>query len=201
MVRILLCVAAFLLPFAASGQDYRIQIGDRLQVSVLEDANLNRTVLVRPDGQISLPLAGTVRAAGQTTTALEGSIRNAISGNFSVTPNVSVSLVGLADRELVLPQEEEEILFDVYLMGEVNSPGLVQVKPGTTVLQALAQGGGLSPFAASKRIQIRRIDPATRQETVRLFNFDAVERGAAISTSFQVQTGDVILVPERGLFE
>ena len=74
------------------------------------------------------------------------------------------------------------------------------MEAGTTLLQAIALSGGLDRFAATKRIQLRRTD-STGQERLYLFNFNAVERGAAIQSMITMREGDVIVVPERRLFE
>jgi polysaccharide export outer membrane protein len=73
------------------------------------------------------------------------------------------------------------------------------VERGTTLLQFLAESGGLTPFAATKRIQLRRTD-AAGQERSYLFNYDAVMSGAQ-TTVITLQKGDVIIVPQRRLFE
>jgi polysaccharide export outer membrane protein len=182
----------------AQSSSYRIQPGDRLDITVLEDATLNRqALLVGPDGSISLPLAGTVRAGGQTIEAVQSNIAERLAPNFAIRPNVFVALAALAPEPL--PGELETV--GVFVLGQVGSPGLIEVEPGTTLLQAISLAGGLERFAATQRIQVRRTDPQTGQERLFLFNYRSVERGAAITSSLAVRDGDVILVPERRLFE
>ena len=86
-------------------------------------------------------------------------------------------------------------------MGEVGSSGMIEVKPGTTFLQALSQAGGLTPFAATKRLQLRRTDPVTRAQKVYRVNYRAIMDGAALNRDISLIEGDVIVVPERRLFE
>ena len=86
-------------------------------------------------------------------------------------------------------------------MGEIANPGKFQVEPGTTLLQFLASSGGFTRFAATKRVQLRRRDASSGQEKVYRFNYDAVERGATIVGEIVLRKGDVVVVPERGLFE
>lgn len=171
---------------------YRIQPGDQLQITVLEDETLNRELLVTPDGQISVPLAGTIRVGGQTIDAVERTLADRLTSNFAVRPNVFVALTSI---------DEESSLYDVFVLGQVNTPGIVQVEAGTTLLQALALAGGPARFAATKRIQLRRTDPSTGQEKLYLFNYKSVERGGQISAMIALREGDVIIVPERHLFE
>lgn len=198
---LVLLMAALAVPLAlapiapeatAQSAGYRIQPGDTIAVSVLEDDTLNRQVLVLPDGRISVPLAGSVQAAGTTVEALESSIADRLASNFAVRPSVFVSVTGIT---------EEDVVFPVYVLGRVGDPGLREVEPGTTLLQAIALAGGLDPFAATKRIQLRRTDPQSGQERLFLFNYNAVERGGAIAQMIALREGDVILVPERRLFE
>jgi polysaccharide export outer membrane protein len=195
MRRIVLTFLVMLLAVPAAlaqSASYRIQPGDTLQITVLEDETLNRTLLVTPDGQISVPLAGTVRVAGQTVETVEETIADRLSENFAVRPNVFVALTAV---------DEAAGEFPVYVLGQVNSPGERLVEPGTTLLQALALAGGPARFAATRRIQLRRRDPATGQEKLYLFNYNAVERGGTITSMIALREGDVIIVPERRLFE
>ena len=181
----------------AQSSSYRIQPGDRLDITVIEDTTLNRNALVGPDGSISMPLAGTVRAGGQTIEAVERNITERLAPNFAVRPNVFVALSALAPEPL--PSALDTV--GVFVLGQVGSPGRIEVEPGTTLLQAISLAGGLERFAATKRIQVRRTDPQTGQERLFLFNYRDVERGAAITSNLAVRDGDVILVPERRLFE
>jgi len=194
MRRTLLAALAMLLaaPMAiAQSADYRIQPGDQLAITVLEDDTLNRELLVLPDGTISVPLAGTVRAGGRSVETVESAIADRLASNFAVRPSVFVSVIEI---------DETYGTFPIYVMGQVTTPGMVEVEPGTTMLQAIALAGGLDRFAATKRIQLRRTDSSGR-ERLFLFNFKAVERGGSIESMITLREGDVILVPERRLFE
>ena len=158
---------------------------------MLEDDTLNRQLLVLPDGTISVPLAGTVRAGGRSVESVEAAIADQLASNFAVRPSVFVSVVTV---------DETYGTFPIFVMGQVATPGMVEVEPGTTLLQAIALAGGLDRFAATKRIQLRRAD-STGQQRLYLFNFKAVERGGAIQSMIALREGDVIIVPERRLFE
>lgn len=175
----------------AQAAGYRIQPGDMLSVTVLEDETLNRQALVLPDGRISVPLAGSVRASGQSVESVEKTIADRLASNFAVRPNVFVSVVSV---------DEDALTFPVYVLGRVADPGLREVEVGTNLLQAIAVAGGLDRFAATKRIQLRRRTIDGREQ-IFVFNYKAVERGAAIESMITMREGDVILVPERRLFE
>ena len=184
------------LPHGALAQEYRIQSGDRLSVEVLEDASLNRTLVVLPSGTIDFPYAGSIRVAGQTPTAVGEAISQSLSGVLASPPTVFVTATQLI--EPVVPTEVEEVVVNIYIMGEASAPGPKAVLPGTTFLQALSQAGGLTPFAATKRIQLRRAGTPGQVITV---NYAAIMRGAGMNLDPVLAEGDVIIVPERGLFE
>lgn len=196
-----LVAALFLLPIlalTAAAQDYRIRAGDTLQIEVLEDATLNRTAIVLPDGQISLPVAGTVRVGGRSIADVQAELVSRLSPGFASPPTVFVTLSALAERLPPTPPILPTI--DIFILGAANTPGKVQVSPGSTLLQAIAQAGGLSPFAAKKRIQLRRVDKAGNEQIYK-FDLDAIERGASAGGTTRLVKGDVIVIPQRKLFE
>jgi len=199
----LMLAAALWATVAAAQSEYRIRSGDTLNIEVLEDPGLNRSVVVLPDGRFSFPLAGSIVAGGRTVAQVQAEIASSIAGNFANDPNVFVG-VQPAPREprapvVVSPAAPPTI--SIYVMGEVQKNGLIAVKPGTTFLQALAQAGGLTPFAATKRVQLRRTNPATRIQKVYSINYRALMNGAQLNRDVRLIEGDVILVPERRLFE
>lgn len=196
MIRTLLIGLAVALTLVSEtvAQGYLIRIGDTLDISVLEDPGLNRQVLVRPDGRISLPLAGTFDAAGRTPEALQADVRRRLASSFVEPPTVDVAVTGLG----TLPAEEGAVA-TIYVIGEVNSPGRYDVELPIDVLQALALSGGPGVFAARKRIQVRR--RGSEGETVFLFDYDSVANGTVPSPPISLVAGDVIVVPERRLFE
>lgn len=197
LVRRLIAALALmpLIGFAASAQEYKLRAGDVVQIEVLEDATLNRSAIVLPDGRISLPLAGSVRVAGRTIGEVQSELSARLASGFATPPTVFVSVDSLAER---VPATARTI--DIFVLGAANAPGKVEVAPGTTLLQAIAQAGGLSPFAAKKRIQLRRVDKAGNENVYRL-NFDAIENGAASGGTTRLVDGDVIVIPQRKLFE
>jgi polysaccharide export outer membrane protein len=195
---LLTLIAIFVAGIAAAQDSYRVRAGDSLAIEVLEDPQLNRQVLVTPGGTISFPFAGTLTAAGRSTEQIAASIASAIGPNFATTPNVFVSVQSVAPPAAATTATAATI--DVFILGEVNNPGTVAIERGTTFLQALAQSGGFTRFAATKRIQLRRYDPATGESTAAVFNFRNLADGGAFR-DFPLADGDIILVPERRLFE
>ena len=114
---------------------------------------------------------------------------------LAAPPTVFVTAV--PQEPLPMAEAEKEVV-NIYVMGEASAPGAKAVLPGTTFLQALSQAGGLSPFAATKRIQLRR---ARTPGQVIVVDYDAIMRGAVMNYDPVLSEGDVIVVPERRLFE
>jgi polysaccharide biosynthesis/export protein len=199
-----LCLALFLaLVSPAAAQDpYQLQAGDIVEITVIEDPNLNRRVLIGPDGRISLPLAGSVVAAGRTLGQVEATIQSSLAGNFVRPPTVSASLVALGPPPLPELEEEEIELFSVYVLGEVQRPGRYDYESEKPIsaLQALALAGGPSIFADRDAIQIRNLEEGGA-EKIRIFDYDAVEEGLGGTLATTLSDGAIIVVPERGLFD
>ncbi len=200
MIRVILfALAVMLTPLVAAAPaeaqaGYRLQPGDTLRIEVLEDQTLNRDVLVTPDGRISVPLAGRIQASGRTIDQVEGAIAQALAPGFAVEPTVFVALTGVRD----VADPLDTIL--VHVIGQANQPGILEVRNGSTLLQAFAAMGGFNRFAATRRVQLRRVDSAG-VERVFTINYREVERGAIGAGAIRLIDGDVIIVPERRLFE
>ncbi len=190
-----LCASALVVQAQSS---YQIRPGDTLQLEVLEDPTLNRPLLVLPDGSVSVPLVGSVRASGRSIDDVRAAVASSLAPNFATAPTVYLSVAQLAERRQGVAAAARTIA--VYALGEFGKPGKVEVAPGSTLLQFLAESGGLTNFAATKRIQLRRIDRASGQDKVYLYNYNTVATGGA-APSIQLQDGDVIIVPQRRLFE
>lgn len=187
---------------AAAQDAYRIHPGDTLRIEVLEDATLNRSVLVSPDGRISVPLAGSVMAAGNPLEAIQRAVAAQLSPNFAAPPSVFVSVERLAAPVVAGPVGPPAAppTMDIFIIGEVGNPGKLQVAPGTTVLQVFAQMGGFTKFAATSRVQLRRVD-AAGVEQIYALDYDAIVAGSNPNGRTTLAQGDVIVVPQRRLFE
>jgi len=201
MARVWVSVLTLLIfsTFASAQDMYKIRTGDVLRVEVLEDSSLNRDALVLPDGTVTLPLIGSVSAKGKTIGAVQSAVIDGLAPNFAAKPTVFVSIATLSAPAAGVSASRSKI--SVYVMGEVARPGKADIAAGTSILQFLAESGGFTKFAATKRIQVRRADRKTGKEMVFGFNYKAVESGAASVSSIILQAGDVIVVPERRLFE
>ncbi len=181
----------------AQAEGYGLRAGDTLKIEVLEDPSLNRLVLVAPDGRVTVPGAGSLQASGRTVEQVAAALSAALAPGFATTPTVYVSLERQAERVAGngSHQSASAATISVYVMGEAAKPGKLEIAPGTTVLQLFAEMGGFSKFAATKRIQLRRGDQSYA------VNYDAIEAGLSTVGATTLQAGDVLIVPQRRLFE
>ncbi len=200
-----LLVLLFALVFAnvAAAQDgYRVNVGDTLAIEVLEDPGLNRSVLVLPDGSITFPFAGSIAVRGKTPTQIGSMIGAGIASQFAQAPNVFVSVRQLRPVVQSAPRAPApDPTMDVFFLGEWASPGPKSVSPGITMLQAMASAGGFTNFAAQKRIQLRRTNKQTGAVSTIIINYKAIADGSEILRDIVLQDGDVLVAPERRLFE
>ncbi|MEX0340908.1 MAG: polysaccharide biosynthesis/export family protein [Arenibacterium sp.] len=194
----LVLVAQIMAVTAWAQDNYRIKPGDVVRIEVLEDSSINRESLVLPDGRVTVPLAGSVRVGGRSVDEVRADVADKLSGNFATEPTVFVSLVQLGEARPTRGTGRSRL--SVYFLGEGNAPGMVEVRSGTTLLQAIAQAGGFSRFAATKRVQLRRTDSSGQQQ-IYTFNYNDVLAGKSSIGSTRLATGDVIVVPPRRLFE
>jgi len=170
-----------------------IHPGDTLQITVWQDPKLDRKIVVGPDGMISFPLAGHIKAGGMTTKQLEDALKGRLQKNYSGELDINVTL-GDINKE-----EEVESKPRFFVTGEVQRPGPYILRPKTDVVQALTQAGGLGIFAAGQRIQIHR--KVRGVDSIFLFDYNAYQAGTIATDNINLRSGDIIIVPERGLFE
>jgi polysaccharide export outer membrane protein len=164
---------------SASAEEYRIGPQDLVRIDVWKEPDISRTIPVRPDGKISLPLMNDVQAAGLTAMELAGSIREGLS-KYITSPQVTVTVTEINSRR-------------VYVTGEVMRPGAQPLLPNMTALQALTSAGGFTQFARTKSIYILRNEDS--KQVKHPFNYKAVLDGKHPEDNIQLQPGDVIVVP------
>jgi polysaccharide export outer membrane protein len=183
----------FIFGFLTHAGAQALRAGDTVHISVWQDPKLDRTVVIGPDGSFGFPLAGHVRAGGLTPQAIESELRSRLQKNYTGQLDITVSLAA------VNKDEEDSTKPRIYITGEVLRPGPVIIKPRINVMQAIALAGGLGTFAARQRIQLhRKIDGV---DSILVFNYNAYLSGNDTADNINLQSGDIIIVPERGLLE
>ena len=166
-------------------EQYRIGPGDQLQISVWQHPDLSGALVVLPDGQISVPLIGEVRASGKTVKELGEEIRVQLS-EYVRGPEVTVTVVN---------PESANFQQRIRVTGAVRNPTSVPFRKGMTVLDVVLEAGGPNEFASSNASKLYRSGPSGTQ-TMNVHLDDILKKGK-MDTNYELQPSDVITVPER----
>jgi polysaccharide export outer membrane protein len=165
---------------AESALGYRIGPGDMLKIVVWKHDELGAQVAVRPDGAVSLPLVGDVRATGRSAIEIAGDVQQRLHRFFQDDPPVTV-------------QVQEVRSYKIYVVGEVNKPGEFAPSQEVTVLMSISLAGGFTRFADPDRIVIVRRD--ARGERRIPFDYSAVVEHGDLQENIALELGDTVIVP------
>ena len=164
---------------AAQESGYIVQPGDVLEISVWKEKDLQREVVVLPDGSLSFPLAGEIQANGKTVEQLRKDIGTRL-GKYIPGAVVTVSAKQIQGNK-------------IYVVGKVARPGEFTASRYVDVMQALSIAGGVTPFAAVNSIQVlRRVNGV---QTAIPFKYSKVASGRDLRYNIILQSGDVVVVP------
>jgi polysaccharide biosynthesis/export protein len=163
----------------ATSSAYMVKPGDVLEISVWKEPDLQRQVLVRPDGAFSFPLVGEVDARNKSVADL-----NRIVGE-RVSKYISDAVVTIAVQEIKGNK--------IYVLGQVNRPGEFIVNPSVNIMQALSMAGGMTPFAATNDIIVLR--GQGKAQNAMAFRYNDVVRGRSLDTNIELMSGDIVVVP------
>ncbi len=164
---------------ATEDPNYVIGAQDVLDISVWKEPELTRSVPVRPDGKISMPLLNDVQASGLTPLQLAAAITTGLK-KFVTDPQVTVIVTAINSQR-------------IYILGEVTRAGAYPLLPNMTVLQALSSGGGFTQFAKITKIYVLRVENGKQEKHP--FNYKDVIAGKAGDQNIFVKAGDTIVVP------
>jgi len=159
---------------------YLIGDDDILEINVWKEPELSKTIPVRSDGKISLPLVGELQAAAKTPVQLEDEITNRLR-NFITEPAVTVMV-----------QKINSLKFNV--MGEVIKPGSYSLTTTTTVVDAIATAGGFRDFAKKKSIYVLHQNPDGTEARLS-FNYTEFIKGKNPRQNVRLQPGDTVVIP------
>lgn len=160
--------------------NYIIGIGDVLEVHVWKEGELSKTCPVRPDGMITLPLIGEIKAVGLTPNQLQDRVGTELQKVVS-EPQVTVSVVSV-----------NSMSFNI--MGNVNKPGYYPLIHPISILDAIALSGGFRDFAKQKKIYILRMMPDGKEHKY-MFNYKQVIKGQNMAQNIMLQPHDVLVIP------
>ncbi len=163
----------------AQSPDYVIGIEDVLEISVWKNPDVSKTVMVRPDGMISLPLIGDMKAAGLTPGQLKDALTEALS-EYQETVVTSVIV-------------QEVNSYRIFILGEVMSPGTYTMTRRMSVIQAIALAGGFNPFASRKIVLVRE-NGANMAEKIEIKFDDIVDTDSRKDKNLILKPGDTVFV-------
>ena len=165
---------------AATNEEFVIGVGDVLAVNVWKEAEISRTVPVRSDGRITLPLIGELEARGRTAKQVEAEVSTRVK-EFVADPEVTV-----------IVQEIHSQNFNI--LGQVQHPGTFPLSHPITVLDAIALAGGFRDFAKMKSMYVLRQRPDGTWTRLP-FNYREAIKGASPAQNLRLETGDTLVVP------
>ena len=160
--------------------EYLLGAEDVLSINVWKEPEISRTVPVRPDGKISLPLVGELKASGLTPLQLQAELKQQL-----------VKYMESAEVTVIV-QEAKSHRFTI--LGEVVRPGAYPVVNATTVLDAIALAGGLRDFAKSKDIYVLQVKSDGSQARLP-FNYKDVVKGRRAEQNVMLEPRDTVVVP------
>jgi polysaccharide biosynthesis/export protein len=160
--------------------DYKVGAGDVLQISVWKEPDASApSVIVRPDGKISMPLLKDVEVVGMTPTQIEQLITEKLSKLIS-EPDVTVVVTGTHSQK-------------IYAVGAVKHEGPIAYTYRMSIMQAISEAGGLTEYAKKKKIYILRTENG--KESKLPFNYDAAIKGENSEGNIRLVPGDTLVVP------
>lgn len=168
------------IPTQSNSDSYVIGTEDVLSINVWKEPEITRTVPVRPDGKITLPLIGEIQAGGLTPRKLQDNITGGLS-SYVASPEVTV-----------IVEQVKSLKFNI--VGEITKPGSYPLSEPTTVLDAIAVGGGLRDFAKGGHIYVLRSNSDGTHSTLP-FDYKQVIKGKKLSQNIALRPGDTVVIP------
>ena len=163
--------------------EYIIGPEDILEITVWKNADLSKTVQVRPDGRISLPLLGDISAVAKTPVQL--------------TEEISAGLKAYMENPTISVMVKEVMSYQIYVLGEVNHPGKFPLKSKTTLLQGITVAGGFTAMAARNKIVVFRFSKDGEGQTKLKASYDDIVVRDGASQNIELKPGDQIVVPSE----
>ncbi|HJN76619.1 MAG TPA: polysaccharide biosynthesis/export family protein [Myxococcota bacterium] len=162
-------------------QDFVFGPGDIIDVKVWRHDDLDMTITIAPDGNISYPLVGSVQVSGLTYPELVATLETTLS-EYLVDPSVAVNIVEVSNQK-------------VFVLGEVQNPAVLQIQNELSILEALVRTGGIHPDARTSNVMLIRGDFDSPE--LFLIDVDAIYGQGDLSQMVLLQKGDIVYVPAK----
>lgn len=177
----ILAVLVLIISSPVLAQQYKLNVGDKINISVWGHQDLNRETIIDPDGEISYPLVGSIKAKGKSTSEIRKKLEKSLS-EYIIDPEVNVNLISY--RKL-----------KVTVMGEVKKAGSYQIRADSKILDVISLAGGITEKAKSEEINLQ-------QKGKNLdINLKEILKGNNLNENYQLQNGDQIFVPKRKILK
>lgn len=177
--KILILTFLIILLFAQLGaaQQYKLNVGDQIGISVWGHPDLSRETSIDPDGSISYPLLGTIKAEGKTTAEIKNELRESLK-EYIKNPEVSVNL--LSYRQL-----------KINVMGQVKQAGSFELRADNRVLDVISLAGGITEMAAAEKTTLQRDG-----EKIAI-NLEKLIKGEDMADNYLLKNNDQLYIPEK----
>lgn len=164
--------------------EWILGVGDQISINVWENAALNTEATIRPDGSITMPLIGDLRAVGETPTSLKAMIKGRLADYVKVSAGTEITVAVRGANS-----------YRFSIVGEVQNPGVQQLGYYVTVVEAIALAGGFTHFAERNRIRILRRDAKTGAMRTIPIAYDFLADGSHPEMNLVIMPGDSVFVP------
>lgn len=162
--------------------EYVLGVSDSVNINVWEQGNLSTRASIRPDGTITMPLIGDLKAEGKTPTELEAMIAKKLANFFQEIPEITIAVDQWASYRFTVS-------------GEVNAPGIIESGRYVKIAEAIAMAGGLSRFAKKNQMVLTRTDPKTGDMRRIPVAYDPIVSGERPDMNLYLLRGDTLHVP------
>lgn len=180
-----MCLCLFLTAGVAQSQDFVVLPGDILQITVWKEDGMDREVAVLPDGTITFPLIGTINVNQMTLDMVQSEVESQLT---NMIPDASVTVA-----------VKSPLGHKASVIGQVQKPGDIILSSKTNAMQAISMAGGFTPFADEDSIVVIRTVDGTKKTSI-AYPYRDIVRGNSSDKDFELQPGDVVVVPVDGLF-
>ena len=169
----------------AVNNEYIIGAEDVLEITVWKNVDLSKTIQVRPDGKISMPIIRDIMAEGKTPSQLAEEVTN------KLKEYVQIPVVAVGVKEVNSS--------NIFVLGEVKSPGRYPLKSKTTLLQGITIAGGFTPIAARNQMVIFRFTEGASGMKRLTASYDHIALSGVITENFELKSGDTVVIPSESM--
>lgn len=187
LVLIWLWIVALFDPALTWAQDYRVGEGDVIDVTVYDHQDLSTTTKVNHEGLITIPLLGRVTVTGMNVTQIADKLTSLFADGYIVDPQVNVAVREYRSKKAVI-------------LGQVNDPGIFELRDSTSFLELISQAGGFTKQAGSRALIKRRTTTKNEQTEIITIDIEDLVEGGKTALNIEIIDGDNIYIPKQDVY-